>query len=97
MLSATIEQLRAVALGASDASGYFPAMYARVTERVQQATHEGRFGDGDRMVRFARAFAEWYLRPRAGTPPIVAHRANLDDVGSTVNRLCNANRSHEIF
>ena len=70
MLSATIEQLRAVALGASDASGYFPAMYARVTERVQQATVDGRFGDGERMVRFATAFADWYLRPRAGTPPI---------------------------
>lgn len=70
MLEATIEELRAVALTADDASGYFPAMYARVTDRIRVAADEGRFGDGDGMARFAGAFAGWYLRPRAGTPPI---------------------------
>jgi hypothetical protein len=70
MLAETIEQLRGVALGSTDASGYFPAMYARVTERIQTAAGEQRFDDADGMVRFARTFAQWYLRPRAGVAPI---------------------------
>jgi len=65
VLADTIEQLRAVALGADDADGYFPAMYARVTDRVQRAAGAGDFGDGDRMMSFARSFAQWYLRPRS--------------------------------
>lgn len=67
MLAATIEQLRAAAHEAGDASGYFAAMYARVTDRVQHAIDEGRFGDGERMAHFARTFADWYLGPRTGT------------------------------
>ncbi|CAN5496322.1 DUF5995 family protein [soil metagenome] len=70
MLSGTIEELRAVALAADDASGHFPAMYARVTERVQRAASSGRFGDDDGMVRFARAFADRYLHPRAGAAAV---------------------------
>ena len=66
MLAATIEQLRWTALEAHDASGYFAAMYARVTDRVQRAIDDGRFGDGERMAHFARTFADWYLGPRAG-------------------------------
>jgi hypothetical protein len=70
MLAATVEQLRAVALSADDGSGYFPAMYARVTQEVQRAGLEGRFGDSGRMTRFAETFAGWYLRPRSGSPPV---------------------------
>lgn len=66
MLAETVDELRTIATTAPDASGYFPAMYARVTERIQQAASDGRFGDGDGMVRFAQAFAEFYLRPRRG-------------------------------
>ena len=67
MLGATIEELRSVALDAGDASGYFAAMYTRVTDRVQAAIVDGRFGDGAQMERFARTFVDWYLGPRRGT------------------------------
>ena len=64
MLTATIEELRSVALAADDASGYFPAMYARITSEVETAAAAGRFADPQRMEAFARAFAEWYPRMR---------------------------------
>ena len=70
VLGETIDELRAAALAADDASGHFPAMYARVTLRIQAAVESGRFGDGSGMVRFAGAFARWYLRPRSGVEPI---------------------------
>ena len=70
VLADTIEELRAVALAADDASGHFPAMYARVTDRIDRAARAGEFGDADGMVRFAGAFAGWYLRPRSGVDPI---------------------------
>ena len=69
MLEATIERLRSEALSADDANGYFAAMYARVTERVQTGISAGRFRDGERMARFARTFADWYLGPRDHTRP----------------------------
>ena len=49
MLTATIDELRSVALAADDASGYFPAMYARITKAVEAAATGGRFADGSRM------------------------------------------------
>lgn len=70
MLGETIEELRSVALAADDAAGHFPAMYARVTQRIKVAVESGRFGDGAGMVAFAGAFARWYLRPRSGVEPI---------------------------
>jgi hypothetical protein len=69
MLTPTIEELRAIALGAPDASGYFPAMYARVTDRIRTAAGEGRFDDPARMEAFARAFAGWYTRARTVDGP----------------------------
>lgn len=66
----TVEELRAVAVAAPDASGFFAALYARVTERIGLAAAQGRFGDGGGMLRFADEFAGWYLRPRAGVSPI---------------------------
>ncbi len=69
VLDDTIEALRSVALDADDASGYFAAMYARVTDRVQASIGDGRFGDGQRMATFARAFAGWYLGARDGSRP----------------------------
>ena len=80
MLAATIESLRSTARAADDASGYFAAMYARVTDRVQTAIADGRFGDGERMAHFARTFADWYLGPRAGTRPRPACWQAADDV-----------------
>ncbi len=72
MLEDTIDALRTVAIDAVDASGYFPAMYARVTDRIRSAAIEGRFDNGDGMARFADSFAGWYLRPRSGTRPVPA-------------------------
>ena len=73
MLTDTIDELRRCALEATDASGYFPALYARVTDRVQTAVIEHRFGDaaaGARIERFARRFAARYTGAKAGTPPV---------------------------
>jgi hypothetical protein len=64
MLTATIDELRSVALAADDASGHFPAMYARITREVETAAAAGRFADVQRMEAFARAFAGWYPRTR---------------------------------
>jgi hypothetical protein len=70
-LGPTIEALRADALAADDASGHFPAMYARVTAAVDRAAEDGAFADPAGMRAFAAAFAGWYLRPRRheSTPP----------------------------
>lgn len=81
MLEATIEELRTVALDAGDASGHFPAMYARVTRRIDEAASAGDFGDGAGMIAFAEAFAGWYLRPRAGTAPVPGCWQAAWDVG----------------
>jgi len=80
MLDDTIEELRSVALSADDASGYFAAMYARVTDRVDDQIREGGFDDGPRMARFARSFADWYLGPREGRRPRPRCWQAADDV-----------------
>jgi hypothetical protein len=67
VLTATIDELRAIALAADDASGYFPAMYARITHDVEAAAAAGRFTNGPRMEAFARTFAGWY--PPLGDDP----------------------------
>lgn len=79
MLGPTIDLVRAEALSADGADGYFAAMYARVTERVDHAIAAGRFGDGDGMAEFARTFADWYVGPRHGSRPMPAcWQATLD-------------------
>ena len=70
MLADTTEQLRSIALEASDASGYFSAMYARVTKAVDDSIAGNGFADGSGMATFARTFAGRYLTPRSGRPPI---------------------------
>jgi hypothetical protein len=71
--------VRAEALSTDGADGYFAAMYARVTERVDQAIAAGRFGDGDGMAEFARTFADWYVGPRQGSRQMPAcWQATLD-------------------
>ena len=52
MLDDTLEAMRAAALGSTDAGGYFPAMYARVTRRVIDDAAAGRFADNARMATF---------------------------------------------
>jgi len=51
-----------MALSATDASGYFPAMYARVTERIAASISNGGFADGARMDLFASTFAGYFTR-----------------------------------
>ncbi|MGA9276911.1 DUF5995 family protein [Ilumatobacter sp.] len=87
MLEDTIEALRSSALDADDASGNFAAMYARVSDRVQTAIADGRFGDGERMARFARTFADWYLGPRGGTRQRPACWVAADDVADDARLL----------
>lgn len=70
MLEATIEELRSAALASDDASGHFPAMYARFTMRLDEAASTGRFGDAELMRRFARRFADYYLAPHRGDRPL---------------------------
>jgi hypothetical protein len=82
VLRPTIERLRSVAREADDASGFFAAMYARVTDRVETSIAEGRFADGERMARFTRTFADWYLGPRDGSRHRPACWSAADDVGS---------------
>jgi hypothetical protein len=82
VLQPTIEKLRSVAREADDASGFFAAMYARVTDRVQTAIADGRFDDGERMARFTRTFADWYLGPRDGSRPRPACWRAADDVSA---------------
>jgi len=82
VLEPTIERLRSIAVEADDADGYFAAMYARVTDRVRTAITDGRFADGERMARFTRTFADWYLGPRDGTRPRPACWTAADDVSA---------------
>ena len=62
-IAETAEELRAIALAADDASGYFPALYSRVTTRIAEAGVAEALG-----VTFAsyyvRAFRREIERPR---------------------------------
>jgi hypothetical protein len=60
-LTVTVERLRRLARGASDASGHFPAMYAHVTVEMQQRVASGGFTDPTRTAAFTRTFADLYL------------------------------------
>jgi len=51
-----------MARSASDASGYFIALYARVTARIAASIRDGRFVDGGRMDVFATTFAAYCTR-----------------------------------
>jgi hypothetical protein len=76
-IGVTAAELRQVALGARDATGYFAAMYARVTRGIAAGIERGQFVDGERMDRFATTFADHYVRalrsaerrPRCWTAP----------------------------
>ncbi len=51
-----------MATAATDASGYFPALYARVTQRIATSIADGLFEDGPRMDNFASTFAALYVQ-----------------------------------
>jgi len=61
MIADTARDLRAAALAAGDASGYFPALYSVVTERIGASIKAGKFDDGPLLDRFATQFASHYL------------------------------------
>jgi Family of unknown function (DUF5995) len=61
MIADTARDLRAAALAAGDASGYFPALYSRVTERIGASIGDGTFVDGPGIDRFATGFAAHYV------------------------------------
>jgi len=61
MITDTAARLRAVALAAADASGYFPALYSRVTARIGAAIEQGTFTDGPGLDGFATRFASHYV------------------------------------
>ena len=52
--------------------GYFPALYLKVTKRVEHEIRRGAFDDGERMerldVKFANRYLEAFDRYRAGEP-----------------------------
>jgi hypothetical protein len=70
-IAAAAADLRAMARAADDASGYFPAMYARVTDAIAAAVKNKNFEDGARMDALATTFAGYYLRAarREGNVP----------------------------
>jgi hypothetical protein len=61
MIADTAKDLRAVALAAGDASGYFPALYSRVTAQIAASIKAGTFEDGPGIDRFATTFASHYV------------------------------------
>ncbi|HET8621002.1 MAG TPA: DUF5995 family protein, partial [Acidimicrobiales bacterium] len=70
MIERTIDELLDVALRADDASGYFAALYVRVTSDIARCVRDRCFEDGERMERLADAFAGYYLRARRGEGPV---------------------------
>jgi hypothetical protein len=69
-ISEAATELRQIARDATDATGYFPALYSRVTGRISKSIELGRFEDGSRKHVFATAFASYYTRvvPEGGRP-----------------------------
>jgi hypothetical protein len=57
----TADELRTIARSATDALGYFPALYSQVTERVAAGIAAGDFDDGPRMDEFVGDFARRYI------------------------------------
>lgn len=59
-------ELDRIARTTADASGYFAALYARVTGRLAAAVARSEFEDNAGMERFASTFASYYLRAVPG-------------------------------
>lgn len=70
VIEQTVDELRAIALEARDAAGYFPALYVRVTDDIAAGIRNHRFVDGERMERLVDAFAGHYIRARYAEIPI---------------------------
>ena len=70
MIERTAAELREIALGADDATGYFAALDLRVTNDVADGIAHDRFEDGARMERFVDTFAARYIGARTGLIPV---------------------------
>jgi hypothetical protein len=62
-------ELRDIALGASDATGYFPALYSQVTRRIIASLNDGTFRDPAEMQDFACSFASFFVGALERTIP----------------------------
>ena len=62
MIRETADELRTIAQSCTDAAGYFPAMYSRVTTQIANSIDGHTFVAGDRMNVFATKFATRYTR-----------------------------------
>lgn len=71
MIADTAAELREIARASTDAAGYFPALYSRITTDVAAAVERRGFQDGQRMDMLATTFASYYTRALRGTvlPP----------------------------
>ena len=67
VIDQVVAELEAIALDASDATGYFPALYVRATREIAAGIRDDRFENGERMQRFATVFAGYSSAPRGRT------------------------------
>ena len=87
MIEQTVDELREIALEASDAAGYFPALYVRVTNDIAEGIRKERFEDGERMERLIDAFAHYYIRARKAQMPVPRSWQATWDVAADPNLL----------
>jgi len=79
VIKQTVTELRKIALDADDATGYFAALYLRVTNDIADGIVHNRFQDGPRMERFVETFAARYIGARTGQIPMArCWKATLD-------------------
>ena len=60
-IDAVAGELRGLAMAATDAIGYFPALYSQVTNRISTSIQDGTFHDPAGMDGFACSFASFYI------------------------------------
>jgi hypothetical protein len=60
-IDAVAGELRDIARSATDATGYFPALYSQVTGRITTSMHAGTFPDPVEMDGFVCSFASLYI------------------------------------
>ena len=78
VIDQVVAELEAIALDASDATGYFPALYVRATREIAAGIRDDRFENGERMQRFATAFAGYFIRAQGPGPTPRCWRAAWD-------------------
>src|SRR5262245_14654213 len=87
MIREVAAELRAIAESSDDASGYFPALYFRVTTQIADSIDRGEFDDCPRMNVFATEFASRYIRAQKQEIPRPRCWQATWDVAGDGNRL----------